>query len=248
MSELRAVTFDCWGTLLMDHDFTRPLTEQRSRRARLDALASHAGDRLNAVQVEELLERAWREHYKAWVGGEQYGADGVASYCVDELGDSLDQAPALARAFEDAVEHNEVHALDGSVDALKFLRGADIRTALVCDTGYTPGRLVRQLLDSVGLLDHLEVLIFSNEIGVPKPNAKMFHAALDGLGVEAGHAAHVGDLLRTDIAGARAVGMRTVRINEVTMHPDDPSIPEADSVISSHEELIPALKSLGANL
>ena len=114
-----------------------------------------------------------------------------------------------------------------------------MRRALICDTGVSPGHMVRELLDHLGLLTRLEVQIFSNEEGVPKPNPSLFHRALRELATAAEHAVHVGDLRRTDIAGARGVGMGSVRISQ--SHDDQSEHPEADAVAESHRHLLEIL-------
>jgi putative hydrolase of the HAD superfamily len=105
----------------------------------------------------------------------------------------------------------------------------------VCDTGVTPGPVVRRHLDALGLLAPLGVQIFSDEVGFPKPDPRAFRAALAPFGCAPGRAVHVGDLRRTDIAGARALGMRSVRI--AAHHDDASNLPEADAVAASHAEL-----------
>jgi FMN phosphatase YigB (HAD superfamily) len=119
---------------------------------------------------------------------------------------------------------------------------------------------VRRLLERVGLLSLLEVTIFSEEIGVPKPDPRAFAAALAGLGVAADGAVHVGDLRRSDVAGARGVEMGAVRF---AGHHDDRDAsssdgagvidcvaaqcapacprPEAHAVIRTYDELCPLL-------
>jgi putative hydrolase of the HAD superfamily len=128
-----------------------------------------------------------------------------------------------------------IASLEGARDLLKALRAAGIRRGLVCDTGLTPGYVVRKLLDRAGLLDELEVLVFSDEAGVPKPHPKVFRQALSQLDASAEEALHVGDLRRTDVAGARGVGMATARIRG--HHDDRSEHPEADQVVDSHAEL-----------
>ena len=235
---IRAVTFDCWGTLLTDRDFARATS------SRVHALLEHADGRLTIEQASELLDRAWHTHYDQWVSGCHYGSEGMADYCVTELGAPAEMAARLCAAFEDAAAAGDVEALPGAADTLKHLREAGIRTALVCDTGFTPGRMVRRFLSHLGLDVHLEFLAFSNEVGVPKPHERMFRAALDALDTEPGYAVHVGDLRRTDIAGAQAIGMRTVRIRAVTDDTDD-AHPEADVLVDHHDEIPDVLRSLG---
>jgi putative hydrolase of the HAD superfamily len=69
-------------------------------------------------------------------------------------------------------------------------------------------------LAALGLDRFLSATVFSSELGWRKPDARIFTAALQRLGVEAQEAVFVGDRLRDDIAGARAVGMRTVLTRE----------------------------------
>jgi HAD superfamily hydrolase (TIGR01549 family) len=258
-----AVTFDCWGTLITDRDFETAMA------TRVAALADAC--EIDEQAASELLDRAWREHHHAWLNGTQYGSEGIARFCSLELALADPKAcDRLQEAFEEAGRLGVQEALPGAVDTLRTLRGAGMRTALVCDAGFTPGRIVRDFLNDQGLLEHLEFCAFSNEVGEPKPGAKIFRAALDALGVEASEAVHVGDLLRTDVFGARSLGMRTVRITAVgddaaggfSWNPDAPfggnvvneggrtasPYDDADEVVRSHTELLDALRRLGAAL
>jgi putative hydrolase of the HAD superfamily len=63
----------------------------------------------------------------------------------------------------------------------------------------------------------------------------MFRHALDGIGASPASSVHVGDLRRTDIAGARSYGMGTVRF--VGVYDDDSDGLDADVVISEMTEL-----------
>src|SRR5262249_29692630 len=78
---------------------------------------------------------------------------------------------------------------------------------------------------------------FSDEVGHYKPSPQIFEAALSSLEATPGAAMHVGDLRRTDIAGAAALGMRTVRYR--ALH-DDPGLDgevEADVLLDDHRDL-----------
>ncbi|HYZ94084.1 MAG TPA: HAD family hydrolase [Actinomycetota bacterium] len=254
---IRAVTFDCWGTLLAEPDVAA------STAARVRAIAEAADGDLSPEQAQELLDAAWREHHLEWLGGRQYGSPGIARYVAQELGNDA-VIGLLQEAFEDAGRHGTTGAVAGARDTLIRLRERGIRTALVCDAGMTPGRVVRDLLSNVGLLEHLEFCAFSDEIGVPKPSAKMFEAALTAIVVEPHEAVHVGDLLRTDVDGGRAYGMKTIRITAVNddvrqgFSWDESAVRErrdtteeapfhdADEVIASYDEFEDALKRLEA--
>jgi len=234
---LAAVTFDCWGTLIFDRPNPDGVTSLDLRVAAVARICELDDERARA-----LLSDAWTYHFERWRALESFGSPGMAKFCLDAAkldGDA--RLAELTEVFEEASDANGVEVVEGAPEAIAEMRSAGRRTALICDTGFSPGRIVRRILREKGVLDLLEILSFSDEVGVPKPHERMFRHALDGLGVAPGAAAHVGDLKRTDVAGARAIGMRSVRFNGV--YNDDGEEADADVVISSMRELGRALEN-----
>jgi putative hydrolase of the HAD superfamily len=229
------VTFDCWGTLIFDRpdpDGTSALDLRVAAVARICELDDE--------KARALLSDAWTRHFEAWQSLSSFGSPGMARYCLDAVGlDGAARHTELTAAFEEASDANGVEAVEGAREAVEEMRRAGRATALVCDTGFSPGRVVRRILADKGFAELLDVLAFSDEVGVPKPDARMFRHALDGIGVDPGGAVHVGDLRRTDVAGARSLGMGTVRFTGV--YDDDSEHPEADVVIRRMSELPSAL-------
>ena len=237
--DLCAITFDCWGTLLR---FEKEPDQGTSRRqATLPRFLQRAGKPMSMAAARERLAAAHRRHVDAWERGVATGSPEIARWALEsaQVEDETLLAELVAEFEETSLSH-ELSALSGAPETLRRLRERDVRIALICDTGFSPGRVVRQLLERAGLLNYLEVLIFSNEIGKPKPHPEVFEAALSQLGVAADAAAHVGDLRRTDIAGARGAGMQSIRICEVT--DDQSEHPEADAVVQDHPELCQLLQ------
>jgi putative hydrolase of the HAD superfamily len=229
---VRAVTYDCWGTLLKDRDWEGAMAIRQSALRRfLDIDDSDAG---------ALLQEAWLRHDDAWKQIETFGPGRMAAYCLESRGIFDDDAiNELTREFEEASTLTGVCAVDGALDTLKALQGAGIGLGLICDTGFTPSRLVRQFLQDAELIDYLEVQCFSDEVGVPKPGNEIFAKALAGLGVRPPEALHIGDLRRTDIAGAHDVGMHAARFRGV--HDDKSGGAEAEMVFDRHEQIMEAL-------
>ena len=235
--EIRAVTYDCWGTLLRDRDW------KGAQDLRLSALRRVL--ELNEDDARALLDEAWRKHDEAWKQVETFGAGRMAAYCLEARGVFDDDAiSALTKEFEEASLQGGVEAVEGAAETLSNLRARGLRLGLVCDTGFSTGRVVRELLTEAGLIEHLEVLCFSDEVGVPKPGNEIFAKALAELGVRPPEAAHVGDLKRTDIAGAHDIGMHTVRFRGV--HDDQSDAIDADCVIDRHEEILECLSEAEA--
>jgi putative hydrolase of the HAD superfamily len=234
LSTPEIVTFDCWNTLLVEERWGE------AHALRVDALLSAIrteGLGVDREAAHRAFETAWGRHMQLWAEGTVSGAAEVARWSLEALSLSLSSEGEadLVRHFEEASHSGQVVALDGAMETLEELARAGVAMALICDTGLTPGRVVRRHLDRLGLLGLLRAQIFSDEVGVPKPDARIFAAALRALEAPAENAVHVGDLLRTDVAGARGVGMTSVRIRQG--HDDTDALPEAHHVVDTHAEL-----------
>jgi FMN phosphatase YigB (HAD superfamily) len=230
---IRAVTFDCWSTLIVERD-RLGARERRIDRVMLEL--DSAGAEVGRDQLEVSMNDAWKRHLALWRRGVSSGAEEMAEWTLAGVGlETSSLRQRITHIYAENSLDSEIVALDGARATLETLAATGVRRALICDTGFSPGSVVRHLLDRVGLLELLEVTIFSDEAGVPKPDGRVFRAALDPLGVAAGEAVHVGDLRRTDVAGARSAGMVSVRISD---HNDDRSeLAEADLVAESHAHL-----------
>lgn len=97
----------------------------------------------------------------------------------------------------------------------------------------------------LGLDRLIRHVTLSGVVGFEKPDPRIFAAALDAAGIAASAAVFVGDRLDTDIAGAKAAGMRAVHSN----HRGDPrrdDLPAPDATITRFAELPAVLERLRA--
>jgi HAD superfamily hydrolase (TIGR01509 family) len=76
-----------------------------------------------------------------------------------------------------------------------------------------PSRTQRPKIEQFKLIDYLDLLIVSEEVGVAKPDPAIFAIALDRLGVMPGEALFVGDSLEFDLPGAAAAWMPFIWMN-----------------------------------
>ena len=95
---------------------------------------------------------------------------------------------------------------------------AHARLGLCSNWSWTPAAL--EILERGGLRARLDALAISADVGLRKPRGELFAAALDALGVAPGEAIHVGDNLEADVAGAAALGIRTVWITRCVGDPE----------------------------
>lgn len=86
-----------------------------------------------------------------------------------------------------------------------------------------------------GLVDHVVV---SGDLGVHKPDPAIFHHLLTEAGVESANAAHVGDSIHSDIAGARAAGMTAIWMPPHMREHDEVGEHTPDAVIGTLADLL----------
>ncbi len=91
-------------------------------------------------------------------------------------------------------------------------------------------------LATMGITEELVgAFVFSADVNRVKPHPKPFRRALDLLRVEPSNTVFVGDELRTDIRGAKALGMTTVW--KLNGRPRVPPVAEVDHTIDDLREL-----------
>lgn len=105
----------------------------------------------------------------------------------------------------------EAHRLFDDVQELfSSLTRSGIRLALVTNGARDTQRGKLRALD---IEDWFDAIIISGEVGIAKPDARIFHLAMDRLGVEPGSIWHIGDSITTDVGGAKAAGIHSVWLN-----------------------------------
>ena len=169
---------------------------------------------------DALVLLAWRETLRA-VGSDDPGLLGAAAEEWQR------QQCRTFRAFGDVLP------------AFAELDAARLRIGMITNGSGTVQRLK---LRTVGLLQRLDPLVISSEVGLRKPDPQIFEVALHRAGVQPDAAWFVGDNLWHDIAPAAGAGLRTAWIDrrpEAT--PLDPSWPQPDEAIRSLEHLLPLM-------
>lgn len=200
MSRVRAVLFD-WGGTLSQHVDVDLLAMWRAAAL---VLAPDDPEPVAAALLEaELLW--WRESIAA---GDRSGTteDLVRSVAQATHLDVPGAMAAYHAAWEPTISHDPV-----ATPVLTALRERGLRTGLLSNTHWPRVLHERWLLDA-GLLELLDVRLYTSEMRHMKPHAEAFHALLRAVDVRPEEAVFVGDRLRDDISGAAAVGMRTVHL------------------------------------
>lgn len=124
--------------------------------------------------------------------------------------DALNVPPAeLNDAFLNAMAEI-CTPLPGAVSLLDSLRGK-VRIGIITN-GFTALQETR--LQRTGMRDYFDVLVISEQVGVAKPDARIFDYALDKMGIhDRSRAMMVGDTPESDILGGINAGLATCWVN-----------------------------------
>lgn len=242
---IRGVTFDWWGTIAKIPSREDATAFRDLRMSRLEARLRNRGVRLpRPVLVDayerqgKLLEDAWARH-RDLTAEEQVreflrlaGVDpddpGLEAAVVEALGGAiLDRRPGLFPNLETAI-------------AALSKRGYSI--GLVSNTGRTWGRYLNELQVSLGIGGYFRFRGYSDELGIRKPDPRIFQAALGALGLAPEETVHIGDDVSADVAGAASIGMRAVWFN--TGFWPGATTDRADAEVHDHAELPRVLEAL----
>jgi HAD superfamily hydrolase (TIGR01549 family) len=236
---LHAVTFDFWGTLYQNANgkderlrlLEEALTRYNQSRGKADLEAAYR-------HVWTVWERVWLEEHRS-ISVEHWLREALAFLEADLPEDEI---AGLRQPIEEVFLNDGMpQVVEGVTEVLPRL-SERYRLGIISDTGLTPGRVLRQVLDRDGLLRHFRVQTFSDETGTTKPLPQQFLRTLEILETRPEKAAHVGDLPETDLAGAQGAGMRSILFLGVSDRQD--GIPLADAAFETYDELEELLENL----
>ena len=116
-----------------------------------------------------------------------------------------------------------VEPIEGARDGLQALADTGVRLGIVSNAdGLMAQRLAAFEICQVGpgMGVSIEFVVDSGNVGVMKPDPRIFHAALDLLGLDAAATWYVGDMPAIDVVGARRAGLRPFVIDPLGLHHD----------------------------
>jgi HAD superfamily hydrolase (TIGR01509 family) len=118
-----------------------------------------------------------------------------------------------------------------AIRVLSWLGEQGIKRAVCSNAPFPPAMMLRQVTSN-GIAQLVDAVLFSSQFGRRKPAPEIYLAALSAVGVEAHSALFVGDRVREDYEGPRAVGMRAVIC---TAHADELPPPSILTIASLAE-------------
>lgn len=241
---MRAVTFDLWHTLVFD---TKEMNEFWTD-GRIDGMLEILNANGHQLERNAILEAYARSGAIFEERRKREDKEIDVPEQIESLLSLLKIKPdrglivKLEKPYAEILLKNPPLIIDGARDCLRSLKENGYKLGLISNTGRTPGRVLRQVLEAMSLTGYFEQLTFSNEIGLRKPHPAPFQHTLSKLSVEASEAVHIGDHLRSDIYGAKCIGMKAIlykplsKTEGINVEPDA-AIESLSSIVELIEEL-----------
>ena len=207
---LRAILFDLGDTLIDFEPMDTRAVFRTGAASTYEFLQArgHALPPFNIYCRRQFWAVRWAYLYAKLRRREFNGLNLLESFCAS-IGIHLDRTALLDLAwlwYAPLTDHSG--AEEDLSTTLTDLTRAGFKLGLVSNT-FVAGSIHDRHLDLHGLLEPLPVRVYSSDVGYRKPDPRIFQTALDRLGVGAAETLFVGDLVKTDIVGARRMGMKT---------------------------------------
>jgi len=192
MEATRVIFFDVGNTLLFPN-----------RAKMLEPIAS---DRHPTLEQWQALERKTKVEFDQAMqnGGTDHGFWWMFhTSLLEQLNEKTAMRDTLIAKTHDSANWDQI--LPGTRDALDRLRES-FRIAVIsnADGG------IERVLTGCGIADCFESITDSGILGVEKPRAEIFRAALAAMNATPEESLYVGDVYSVDYVGARSAGMQAI--------------------------------------
>jgi putative hydrolase of the HAD superfamily len=196
---IKAVLFDLWDTLTYhDADVVKKGEEE------ITALLKSF-----KLTVELSDYRAIRKKYHTDLTTGKLSSLEFFSKVANELGAPEQTAGQLNEIYGKSFQENII-VFDGVKGLLSKLKAEGFKIGLVTNCGEN----TMDYLSRLGL-DVFDAYALSNEVGVRKPDPKIYMKVVEELDVKPEECAFVSDEIDEDLVGARKLGMKTVYVKQV---------------------------------
>lgn len=211
MPQRRVIFFDVGNTLLFPN--------------RAKMLAPISSQRHPTIEQWQALERRTKKEFDQ---GMQSGRIDHGfwwtfhTYLLQDLGEDLSVRNALVQNTQNSANWDQI--LEGTRAALVRI-SRDFRIAVIsnADGG------IERILARCGIADCFESITDSGIVGVEKPRAEIFEAALKAMNARPEESLYVGDVFSVDYVGARNAGMDAVLL-DVSGAYRDREVPRVESL------------------
>jgi putative hydrolase of the HAD superfamily len=188
--------------------------------------------------------QAWGKGFLAQIGAPDYDLDWLDSVDADGLTSCWDLADAIRDRYRLRIGSLDLVAeiREGLLAHLRLDPLVAFALRIASDAGWLPmvvtngeTRVQTEKMVRTGLVKHVDGYVVSEDVGVRKPNPRIFAIAADRIGHRLSGAWLIGDSPEVDIGGANALGIPSAWIRRGRTWPDQRFAPTrtCDGVIEA---------------
>ena len=137
---------------------------------------------------------------------------------------------------------DRLQPLPGAIELLSDIKSLGMRSVIASNTYWRDSDSYWEDFKLLGMADHVDAIVTSNDAGHLKPHPAVFEMAIRASGAEPARCVVIGNKEENDILPALALGMRAILV-----HPDDP-VPESSRANAVAPDLWACAKALRAML
>lgn len=230
---IKAITFDCWDTLL-DDDVSRTV----QRKKYLGQIFQENGVTISANEIDDLFSKeaeSFQEHIVKHRNTPNAMERATSLMQLADFQIPISEIRKIADYSNRVALEYGPPVISGVKEVLQVL-SRSYALAVICNTGWHSGEIVQQLLEDRDLPKYFSHLIFSDQAAVAKPHKQIFEYTLKKVGCRCEEAVHIGDSEYSDIVGAKAAGMKAILFTGINDKYKDNNT--ADLTISSYDNLV----------
>jgi putative hydrolase of the HAD superfamily len=234
---IQAITFDLWNTLFTNRFY------MEKRLNLFNQFLSARGITYSESEIKNAFDLAFRLPRRDFKKNNHIYTEHriLRMLKILNLNLSINDKDYIKNEFEAAMLNDPPSLKKGVKYTLEEL-AIDYKIGLISNTGITPGHIINNVFQEYKILEYFQVKVFSDEIGFLKPHPILFNTALKKLDCSPRNTIHIGDLLETDIKGAKDCNMYTVWVNDSSNEKSQKIKPDYE--IQEISEVISIIKNI----
>ena len=213
---MKLITIDFWNTL-----FNAESADIRnySRNKILITTLNDLGINIDKNNFDIVLKKSWEYYNNCWINEcRTPSASEILNFIWEKMNfaegtnkENNDKAfKYIVDFFENTILIFPPDLEPGAKEAIIKLSNK-YKLAIVSDTGFSPGKIVDKLLTNLDIKKYFSAYSYSDQTGVAKPHPNAWNTILTSLNIPTNQSLHIGDIDRTDIDGAKSIGMKAIR-------------------------------------
>jgi len=244
---LKVITIDYWNTLF---DSANGIERNKLRNISIKSMLSKLNAEITETDIKKAINEAWGHFNKIWIQEMRTPSPRESvEFFWDYLQLEKDEEAInyVVDSFSTAILELPPNLMQDASYVLPQL-AKEFKLAIISDTGFSPGSVLKLLMERAGILNYFSAFSFSDETNVAKPHPKAYLKVLDELQALPQEALHIGDIEQTDILGAKQLGMKAIRFSGDLSFLSKPNSSKtiADAECFSWNEVLIAIRQLNA--